>query len=81
MTRADQEFQDWIDQCPDMLKFRLEYIDVRADIENVIQTYEYEFSDDETKQEVIESVLDEFYNQDWADHNNFISYLIDEQIK
>ena len=81
MTRADQEFQDWIEQCPDMLKFRLEYIDVRADIENVIQTYEYEFSDDETKQEVIESVLDEFYNQDWADHNNFISYLIDEQIK
>ena len=81
MTRADQEFQDWIEQCPDMLKFRLEYIDVRADIENVIQTYEYEFSDDETKEEVIESVLDEFYNQDWADHNNFISYLIDEQIK
>lgn len=81
MTKADQAFQDWIEQCPDMLKFRLEYIDVRADIENVIQTYEYEFSDDETKQEVIESVLDEFYNQDWADHNNFISYLIDEQIK
>ena len=50
MTKAEQQFQDWIDECPDILKFRLEYIDVRADIENVIQTYEYEFSDDETKE-------------------------------
>ena len=81
MTKAEQQFQDWIEQCPDILKFRLEYVDVRTDIENVIQTYEYEFSDDETKNEVIEAVLDEFYNQDWADHNDFISYLIDEQIK
>lgn len=81
MTKAEQQFQDWIDECPDIVKFRLEYVDVRADIENVIQTYEYEFSDDETKEEVIESVLDEFYNQDWSDHNDFISYLIDEQIK
>tara|TARA_B100001057_G_scaffold477688_1_gene547227 strand:+ start:31104 stop:31349 length:246 start_codon:yes stop_codon:yes gene_type:complete len=80
MNQSDKDFQAWIESCPDILKFRLEYIDVRADIENVIQSYEYEFASEQTKQEVIEQVIEDFYDQDWADHNEFISYLLDRRL-
>lgn len=80
MNQSDKDFQAWIESCPDILKFRLEYIDVRADIENVIQSYEYEFASEQIKQEVIEQVIEDFYDQDWADHNEFISYLLDRRL-
>jgi|TARA_R100001480_G_scaffold151510_1_gene152866 SOS response regulatory protein OraA/RecX len=80
MNQSDKDFQAWIESCPDILKFRLEYVDVRADIEHVIQSYGYEFASEQTKQEVIEQVIEDFYDQDWADHNNFISYLLDRRL-
>lgn len=80
MNQSEKDFQAWIESCPDILKFRLEYIDVRADIENVIQSYEYEFASEQIKQEVIEQVIEDFYDQDWADHNEFISYLLDRRL-
>ena len=80
MKQSEKDFQHWIEQCPDLLRFRLEYVDVRADVENVITTYEYEFADDETRKEVTEAVIDDFYNQDWSDHNEFIAHLLDRRL-
>ena len=64
MNQAEKDFQNWLEECPDLLRFRLEYVDVRADVENVITTYEYEFADDETRKEVTEAVIEDFYDQD-----------------
>ena len=80
MKQSENDFQNWIESCPDLLRFRLEYVDVRADIENVIATYEYEFDSVETEREITELVLDDFYNQDWSEHNEFISSLLDRRL-
>ena len=76
MNQAEKDFQNWLEECPDLLRFRLEYVDVRADVENVITTYEYEFADDETRKEVTEAVIEDFYDQDWSDHKEFIAHLL-----
>tara|TARA_B100001778_G_scaffold269858_1_gene231529 strand:- start:110 stop:346 length:237 start_codon:yes stop_codon:yes gene_type:complete len=76
----DVAFADWLTQCPDKLKFALEYVDLRADIANVIETYEYEFASIEVEKEVTEAVLNKLINQDWSEQNEYISDLIDQEI-
>lgn len=74
-------FEDWLELCPDRIRFLTEFVDVKADIEHVMNTYE-EFASikEDAKPEITQAVLDQFYNQDWSDHNNFIAYLISEEI-
>ncbi|AFD02906.1 hypothetical protein [Synechococcus phage metaG-MbCM1] len=40
MKQSEKEIQDWNEECPDLLRLRLEYVDYSADVENVITTYE-----------------------------------------
>ena len=33
-------FETWLKQCPDPSRFATEYVDIRSDIQNVIDTYD-----------------------------------------
>jgi len=73
-------YDEWLELCPDKRKFLMEYVDIRSDILNVITTYEKSVNPDK-EDELVDMVLDDFYNQDWGDHNDFISYLIDRRLE
>ena len=34
------DFETWLNQCPDPSRFAVEYVDIRSDIQNVIDTYD-----------------------------------------
>ena len=72
MTKS---LDQWLEECPNKLEFYSRFIDVKEDIENVIED-NYDDVTDEQK----EQVLDLYMRQDWSDNNNFISYLIDEEL-
>ena len=40
----DVAFASWLDQCPDKVRFVLQYNDLRSDIARVIETFGYEFA-------------------------------------
>ena len=63
----------WLEECPNELEFYSRFIDVKEDIENVIED-NYDDVTDEQK----EQVLDLYMRQDWSENNEFISYLINE---
>ena len=63
----------WLEECPNELEFYSRFIDVKEDIENVIEG-NYDDVTDEQK----EQVLDLYMNQDWSENNEFIGYLITE---
>ena len=63
----------WLEECPNELEFYSRFIDVKEDIENVIED-NYDDVTDEQK----EQVLDLYMNQDWSENNEFIGYLITE---
>ena len=63
----------WLEECPNKLEFYSRFIDVKEDIENVIED-NYDDVTDEQK----EQVLDLYMRQDWSENNEFISYLINE---
>ena len=63
----------WLEECPNELEFYSRFIDVKEDIENVIED-NYDDVTDEQK----EQVLDLYMNQDWSENNEFIGYLISE---
>ena len=73
-------YDEWLELCPDKSKFLMEYVDIRSDILNVITTYEKSVNPDK-QDELVDMVLDDFYTQDWGDHNDFISYLIDRRLE
>ena len=73
-------YDEWLELCPDKSKFLMEYVDIRSDILNVITTYEKSVNPDK-EDELVDMVIDDFYKQDWGDHNDFISYLIDRRLE
>jgi len=73
MTTQTKSLDQWLEECPNKLEFYSRFIDVKEDIELVIENEKLEV-DDDTK----EIVLKRYMNQDWTENNNFISYLIEE---
>ena len=68
-----KSLEQWLEECPNELEFYSRFIDVKEDIENVIEG-NYDDVTDEQK----EQVLDLYMNQDWSENNEFIGYLITE---
>ena len=73
MTTMTKSIEQWLEECPNKLAFWSRFIDVKEDIELVIENEKLEV-DDDTK----EIVLKRYMNQDWSENNEFISYLINE---
>ena len=73
MTTQTKSLEQWLEECPNKLEFWSRFIDVKEDIELVIEDEELDV-DDDTK----EIVLNRYMNQDWSENNEFISYLINE---
>ena len=73
MTTQTKSLEQWLEECPNKLEFWSRFIDVKEDIELVIEDEELDV-DDDTK----EIVLQRYMNQDWSENNQFISYLITE---
>ena len=73
MQTTTKSLEQWLEECPNKLEFYSRFIDVKEDIENVIED-NYDDVTDEQK----EQVLDLYMNQDWSENNEFIGYLITE---
>ena len=73
MQTMTKSLEQWLEECPNKLEFWSRFIDVKEDIELVIENEKLEV-DDDTK----EIVLKRYMNQDWSENNEFISYLINE---
>ena len=73
MTTMTKSLDQWLEECPNKLEFYSRFIDVKEDIELVIEDEKLDV-DDNTK----EIVLKRYMNQDWSENNEFISYLINE---
>ena len=73
MQTTTKSLDQWLEECPNKLEFYSRFIDVKEDIENVIED-NYDDVTDEQK----EQVLDLYMRQDWSENNEFISYLINE---
>ena len=73
METMTQSLDQWLEECPNKLEFWSRFIDVKEDIELVIEDEGLDV-DDDTK----EIVLKRYMNQDWSENNEFISYLITE---
>ena len=73
MTTQTKSLEQWLEECPNKLEFWSRFIDVKEDIELVIEDEELDV-DDDTK----EIVLQRYMNQDWSENNEFIGYLITE---
>ena len=73
MTTQTKSLEQWLEECPNKLEFWSRFIDVKEDIELVIEDEKLDV-DDDTK----EIVLKRYMNQDWSENNEFISYLITE---
>ena len=73
MTTMTKSLEQWLEECPNKLEFYSRFIDVKEDIELVIEDEELDVEDD-TK----EIVLQRYMNQDWSENNEFIGYLITE---
>ena len=73
MTTMTKSIEQWLEECPNKLEFWSRFIDVKEDIELVIENEKLEV-DDDTK----EIVLKRYMNQDWSENNEFIGYLITE---
>ena len=73
MQTTTQSLDQWLEECPNKLEFYSRFIDVKEDIENVIEN-NYDDVTDEQK----EQVLDLYMRQDWSENNEFIGYLITE---
>jgi len=73
MQTTTKSLDQWLEECPNKLEFYSRFIDVKEDIENVIED-NYDDVTDEQK----EQVLDLYMRQDWSENNEFIGYLITE---
>ena len=76
----DVAFASWLDQCPDKVRFVLQYNDLRSDIARVIETFGYEFASIEVEKEVTDTVLKTLINEDKTARNEYIAELIDQEI-
>ena len=73
MQTMTKSLEQWLEECPNKLEFYSRFIDVKEDIENVIER-----NYDDVTAEQKEQVLDLYMDQDWSDNDDFISYLITE---
>ena len=73
MQTTTKSLDQWLEECPNKLEFYSRFIDVKEDIENVIEDNYDEVTDEQKEQ-----VLDLYMNQDWSENNEFIGYLITE---
>jgi len=73
MQTTTKSLAQWLEECPNKIEFYRRFIDVKEDINLVIEDEELEV-DDDTKA----IVLKRYMNQDWSENNEFISYLIRE---
>jgi len=76
----DVAFAHWLDQCPNKVRFALQYNDLRSDIARVIETFGYEFASIEVEKEVTNTVLKTLINEDKTARNEYIAELIDQEI-
>ena len=76
----DVAFASWLDQCPNKVRFALQYNDLRSDIARVIETFGYEFASIEVEKEVTDTVLNTLINEDRTARNEYIAELIDQEI-
>ena len=63
----DVAFASWLDQCPDKVRFVLQYNDLRSDIARVIETFGYDQSPKQFIEEVFEIAFgDNAINRDYS---------------
>ena len=75
------DFETWLNQCPDPSKFAIEYVDIRSDILNVIDTYNRpEWKKVNFNKDKLDDLVYQVYDQDWSEWNDFIAYLIDNEV-
>ena len=75
------DFETWINQCPDPSRFSTEYVDIRSDILNVIDTYDRpEWKKINFNKDKLDDLVYQVYDQDWSEWNDFIAYLIDNEV-
>ena len=73
MQTTTKSLEQWLSECPNEYEFWSRFIDVKEDINLVIEREELDVTDEQK-----EEVLDRYMNQDWSENNEFISYLINE---
>ena len=74
-------FETWLKQCPDLSRFATEYVDIRSDIQNVIDTYDRpEWKKINFNKDKLDDLVYQVYDQDWSEWNDFIAYLIDNEV-
>ena len=71
MQTTTKSLEQWLEECPNKLEFWSRFIDVKEDINLVIERDELDV-DDDTRAEV----LDRYMNQDWSENNEFGTYKI-----
>ena len=71
MTTQTKSLEQWLEECPNKLEFYSRFIDVKEDINLVIEREELDVTDEQK-----EEVLYRYMDQDWSENNEFISYLI-----
>ena len=76
------DFETWLSQCPDPSRFAIEYVDIRSDILNVIDTYDRpEWDKINFNKDKLDDLVYQVYEQDWSEWNDFIAFLIDNEVK
>ena len=78
----DVAFASWLDQCPDKVRFVLQYNDLRSDIARVIETFGYEFASIEVEKEVTNKVLNKLINHiknEYIAQNEYIESIRSKQ--
>ena len=74
-------FETWLKQCPDPSRFATEYVDIRSDIQNVIDTYDRpEWKKINFNKDKLDDLVYQVYDQDWSEWNDFIAFLIDNEV-
>ena len=80
--RKMMTYENWLNSCPNPMQFAMDYVDIKSDVLNVIDTYDRE-EWDTTKidEEFIKDICYQVYDQDWSEWNDFIAYLIDNKME
>ena len=75
------DFETWLNQCTDPSRFAVEYVDIRSDILNVIDTYDRpEWKKINFNKDKLDDLVYQVYDQDWSEWNDFIAFLIDNEV-
>lgn len=81
-NKNQQEYQNWLNSCPNPMQFAMDYVDIKSDVLSVIDTYDREEWDTKIiDDEFIKDICYSVYDQDWSEWNDFIAYLIDNKME